>query len=147
VRRAVATAAVLALTVAGCGREQEPPPTQRPGTIVFDGVTANDRGSGEIAGESVSVEAGDFYFAPTVIVAPRSSAGDISRLPGRQVDLEVTAGGAGPHNVRIPEQEIDVDVAAGETVRVLMTLPETGTLVFWCKYHRDRGMAGAFVAA
>jgi plastocyanin len=37
-------------------------------------------------------------------------------------------------------------VAAGETVEVQLSFPESGTLVFVCKYHQDRGMAGALVS-
>jgi plastocyanin len=28
----------------------------------------------------------------------------------------------------------------------VVTFPDSGTVVFTCKYHRDRGMAGALVA-
>jgi uncharacterized cupredoxin-like copper-binding protein len=144
VRRALAVAAA-SLIAAGCGGEPPPPPSQPPGTIVFDGVTANDRGSGQIQGDRAEVEAGDFYFAPTVLLAPGSGDGDISEMPGRQVELEVSAVSGGPHNVQVPDQDVDVDVPPGDTATVLLTLPDSGTLVFWCKYHRDQGMAGAVV--
>ena len=50
------------------------------------------------------------------------------------------------HNLSIETQEFDVDVEPGETITLLVTFPPRGTLVFVCKYHVDKGMAGTLVA-
>ncbi len=34
------------------------------------------------------------------------------------------------------------DVEPGEEGEVTVTVPKSGTLTFYCKYHRDRGMTG-----
>lgn len=133
-----ALAACLALILAtGCsGDDEEGRPTQPANTVVLNGQVANDHGSDAVSasGERVIIEAGDFYFEPTVLTGPA----------GEAVFLQVVSGGQSVHN--LTAGEVDQDVAAGESVDVELSFPDSGTLVFVCKYHRDRGMAGALVA-
>jgi plastocyanin len=133
-----ALAACLALILAtGCsGDDEEGRPTQPANTVVLNGQVANDHGSDAVSasGEQVTIEAGDFYFEPTVLTGPA----------GEAVFLQVVSGGQSVHN--LTAGEVDQDVAAGESVDVELSFPDSGTLVFVCKYHRDRGMAGALVA-
>jgi plastocyanin len=133
-----ALAACLALILAtGCsGDDEEGRPVQPANTVVLNGRVANDHGSDAVSasGERVTIEAGDFYFEPTVLTGPA----------GEAVVLEVVSGGQSVHNLTV--DEVDQDVAAGESVDVELTFPDSGTLVFVCKYHQDRGMAGALVA-
>jgi plastocyanin len=133
-----ALAACLALILAtGCsGDDEEGRPVQPANTVVLNGRVANDHGSDAVSasGERVTIEAGDFYFEPTVLTGPA----------GEAVVLEVVSGDQSVHNLTV--DEVDQDVAAGESVDVELTFPDSGTLVFVCKYHQDRGMAGALVA-
>jgi plastocyanin len=133
-----ALAACLALILAtGCsGDDEEGRPVQPANTVVLNGRVANDHGSDAVSasGERVTIEAGDFYFEPTVLTGPA----------GEAVVLEVVSGGQSVHNLTV--DEVDQDMAAGESVDVELTFPDSGTLVFVCKYHQDRGMAGALVA-
>ena len=136
-RRVVLPAAVSILLAVSCsGDRDEGPPAQPANTVVLDGRVANDHGSVAVsAGETVPVRAGDFYFQPTVLTGPA----------GERVVLEVTVEGDGTHNVSVGD--IDQDVTAEEPQRVELTFPDQGTLVFVCKYHQARGMAGALVTA
>jgi plastocyanin len=90
--------------------------------------------SQDVAGESeLDLELDDFYFEPTVLTG---SAGETLTL-----DLENE--GDTEHNFSLTDQGIDQDVEAGEKAEVSVTFPDSGTLVFFCKYHQDMGMRGA----
>jgi hypothetical protein len=142
-------AACLALIVAtSCsGDDEEGRPGQPANTVVLNGQVANDHGSDSLEpGGSPAMVAGDFYFEPTVVIGPPGGPVDIAAPQGTQVEVSMASEGETDHNVSIEEQDIDVDIAPGETARLVITFPDSGTLVFVCKYHRDRGMAGALVA-
>jgi hypothetical protein len=146
--RPAALAVALALVTTGCAGDEKEPSGQAPNTVVLEGQVANDRGSATIGpDEGPQVTAGDFYFEPTVVIGPPGELEDLAAVDGIQVYLAVTSASQNPHNVSIPDQDIDVDVPPGDDVRIIVTFPDSGTLVYTCKYHRGRGMAGALVAA
>jgi len=111
---------LVALTpvAAACGGDEEGAST------TVGGQKANDHGSQDVD---------DFYFEPTVLTG---SAGETLTL-----DLENE--GDTEHNFSLTDQGIDQDVEAGEKAEVSVTFPDSGTLVFFCKYHQDMGMRGA----
>jgi plastocyanin len=45
------------------------------------------------------------------------------------------------------ENRTDQDVDAGEKAEVTVTIPQSGKLAFYCKYHKQLGMAGALGAS
>jgi plastocyanin len=136
VARPLALSALLVVSAVGCSEDEDQPPAQPANTVVLDGTVANDHGSASVtaSGEHVSVTAGDFFFEPTVITGPA----------GEAVVLDVASDSENIHNVTA--EDVDEDIGPGETVQVQLTLPDSGTAVFVCSYHRDRGMAGALVA-
>lgn len=98
------------------------------------GVKANDHGTKAVEDSGkTEVELDDFYFEPTVLRAK----------PGSQVTLELKNEGSTEHNFTIDSQGIDKDVEAGEDAKVTVTMPKSGELSFYCKYHKSMGMAGA----
>ena len=118
----------LTLVAAACGGDEEGAST------TLGGQKANDHGSQDVAGESeLDLELDDFYFEPTVLTG---NAGETLKL-----DLENE--GDTEHNFSLTDQRIDQDVEAGEKAEVSVTFPDSGTLVFFCKYHQDMGMRGA----
>jgi plastocyanin len=135
-RPALASCLALVLVAACSGDDEEGQPAQPANTVVLDGRVANDHGSATVtaSGELITLVAGDFFFEPTVLTGPA----------GEAVILEVTSQSQNIHNVTAGE--FDQDLATGQTVEVELGFPDTGTLVFVCKYHQDRGMAGALVA-
>lgn len=108
------------------------------GTIKIGDDTANDHGSKDVSGaSSADVELDDFYFDPTVI----------SGTAGQKVTLELENEGTALHNFSLTEQSIDKDVAAGQKVEVTVTIPQSGFLAFFCKYHRAVGMVGELTSS
>jgi len=105
------------------------------GQKTIAGLEANDHGSKNVSGEA-EVELDDFYFEPTVLRGK----------PGSQVTLELKNEGSTEHNLTIDSQSIDQDVEGGEDAKVTVTFPKSGQLSFYCKYHKDMGMAGALAA-
>jgi len=87
-------------------------------------------------GSSVSIEAGDSFFAPTCV----------TDLPAGSITLTVRNSGRALHNVTVESLGIDEDVAAGQTITVTVRVGSS-PLPFFCKYHRTSGMVGALLPA
>lgn len=135
---AARAAATLLLAASACGGGGDPPPARQPaGTVALDGEVANDRGSLHVGpGGDVVVEAGDYFFGPTVVTGPAA----LDR------EVEVRNVGTVRHNISFGELGIDQDLEPGAEATLALTFPEAGSTVFFCKFHRGRGMLGALVA-
>ena len=136
-KRVILGAAILALiaaAVAGCGgySKSKAGGESGGGKKTIAGVSPNDHGSKSVSG-STEVELDDFYFNPTVLKGKA----------GSQVTLELKNESSTEHNLTIDAQGIDKDVEAGEDAKVTVTIPQSGEISFYCKYHKSRGMAGA----
>ena len=131
VARSLGLVLVLALVATACsksGNESEG------GTTTIAGQEANDHGTKDVSGESsVELEQDNFYFEPTILKGS----------PGQELTIELSNEGSALHNFSIPDQSIDQDVQPDTKGEVTVTLPDSGTLVFFCKYHQSRGMVGA----
>ena len=102
------------------------------GKTTVAGVPANNHGTKSVSNEA-EVELDDYYFEPTVLKGK----------PGSSVTLELKNEGSVEHNFTIDSQGIDKDLKAGEDVKVSVTIPKSGVVSFYCKYHKNMGMAGA----
>ncbi len=101
------------------------------------GIEANDHGTTDASDkDELELELDDNYFEPTVIQGS----------PGQTLKLELENEGDAEHNFTLEDQQLDQDVDAGEKAEVTVTFPQSGQLSFYCKYHRDVGMAGALSA-
>src|SRR6266496_3288006 len=101
------------------------------GQITVGSDKANNKGTASIAGkEDVSVEVDSFYFKPTVL---KGSA-------GQQVTLELENESGTLHNFSLPDQKVDQDIQPNQKAEVTVTLPQSGFLEFFCKYHKASGM-------
>jgi plastocyanin len=101
------------------------------GKTTVAGVSANNHGSESVSG-TAEVELDDYYFKPTVLKGK----------PGSDVTLELKNEGSVEHNFTIDSQGIDKDLEAGEDAKVSVTIPKSGVVSFYCKYHKSSGMAG-----
>ena len=74
----------------------------------------------------------DYYFQPAQVVGGA----------GKEITIELSNTGDNEHNFTLDEQNVSKDVEPGEEAEVTVTVPKSGTLIFYCKYHRARGMTG-----
>jgi uncharacterized cupredoxin-like copper-binding protein len=75
------------------------------------------------------------------------AAGVLKGSSGERVTLELKNEGGTEHNFSIDSDHIDKDLEAGASATVTVRIPRSGELSFYCKYHKDRGMAGALAAS
>jgi len=77
---------------------------------------------------------GLYYYEPTCVKAKGT--------------LSVTIKNVGDvlHNFSITSLGISKDIEMGKSVTVSVQLPSSGTLPFFCKYHKTSGMQGAFIS-
>jgi plastocyanin len=128
---------LLAVTVAGCGGKSASTSSSggsggSGGQTVVAGVSANNHGTKSVSSNAV-VELNDYYFKPTVLQG----------RPGSTVTLELKNDGSVEHNFTVSGQNIDENIQPGSSVKVSVTIPKSGAVSFFCKFHESMGMAGA----
>jgi plastocyanin len=134
---------VLLLAAAGCGSSSS---SSSGGTTTEEsggggggqktiaGVKANDHGTKAVVDSGkTEVELDDFYFKPTVLEGKA----------GQKVTLELKNEGNTEHTFTIDSQNVDQDLGPGEEAKVDVTIPKSGVVSFYCKFHKSSGMAGA----
>ena len=92
-------------------------------------TTAASTSSGKSAGE---VEMYDDYFKPKTITGKAGST----------VKIELKNEGNNEHNFKIDSQSADADVTPGKTAEVSVKIPASGSVQFYCEYHKGLGMVG-----
>jgi plastocyanin len=103
-------------------------PVSLPGTV-------NEHGSSTVKdGGDLEMELDDFYFGPTFITGPA----------GAKVKVDLTNEGEKSHTFTIDSAKIDQQLDPGAKATVEVTLPASGSLAFYCRFHVSGGMQGAF---
>ena len=137
--------ALLAVAAAGCGggyggsKSSSSQPASGSGSggqVNAAGVQANNHGTKTVSGET-KVEIDDYYFSPTLLKGK----------PGQKVTVELENEGSVEHSFTIDSQSIDKVIAPGKDVKVTVTMPKSGSVSFYCKFHKSSGMAGALVTS
>jgi plastocyanin len=132
---------VLVLAAAGCGSSSSSSSgttteesSGGDGQKTIAGVKANDHGTKPVEDSGkTEVEMDDFYFEPTVLEGK----------PGQKVELELKNEGETEHSFTIDSQNVDQELGPGEEAEVDVTIPKSGVVSFYCKFHKSSGMAGA----
>jgi plastocyanin len=132
---------LLLLAAAGCGSSSSnssggttTEASGGGGQKTIAGVQANDHGTKAVAAQGkTEVELDDFYFKPTVLQGK----------PGQKVKLELKNEGTTEHSFTIASQGIDQVLQPGDEAEVTVTIPKSGAVSFYCKFHKSSGMAGA----
>jgi plastocyanin len=94
----------------------------------------NDEGTEDATGTTeLELEADDFSFEPTFIRA----------TPGDTLTLTVGNEGDASHTFTVDDQDIDTEVEPGASADVEVTVPDDGTVNFYCRFHLGQGMQGA----
>lgn len=84
------------------------------------------------------VEMYDNYFKPKTITGK----------PGSTVKIELKNEGSNEHNFKIDSQKkADADVEPGEDAAVMVKIPTSGSVQFYCEYHKGLGMVGTLKAS
>jgi plastocyanin len=108
------------------------------GRVVLNGENANNHGTKAVSGGgSQEVEVDSFYFNPTLFTAKS----------GDKLTLTLSNDSKILHNFSVKEQNIDMDIPVGGKITVTVSVPASGTQVFFCKFHRSSGMLGALRVA
>lgn len=129
-RTATTTAALVALllaalTLSACGGGSK------------KSESVGDNGTTDVAGKSsVDLELDDNYFKPQTV----------NGKPGQKLTIELENEGSAEHNFTIDDQSVSQDVEGGKSASVTVTLPRSGTVAFYCKYHKSAGMTGTLAA-
>lgn len=98
----------------------------------------DDRGTKDIgAATTLALELGDFWFAPTYVTA----------AAGTTLSISLTNSGKAPHTFTVQDPNVDVSLDAGGTGSATLTLPASGTVAFYCRFHRAQGMQGGFAVS
>jgi len=126
---------VAAVVLAGCGGSNSS--KSGGGSKTIAGLKANDHGTKSASSGSTEVELDSFYFDPTVIKGK----------PGAKVTLDLKNTSSTEHNFTIDSQHVDKDLQPGKSATVTVTIPSSGQVSFYCKYHKSMGMAGALEAS
>jgi plastocyanin len=138
-RLAVIVAGGVMALVSACGSSSSPTASSGGGassggaTLNINGQSANNHGTKDVSGGgSQDVEVDNNYFSPTVFTGH----------PGDKLTLTLSNESTTLHNFSVSEQNLDMDIAGGAKITATVTFPSSGTLVFFCKYHRSSGMLG-----
>jgi plastocyanin len=103
------------------------------GQKTIAGLTANNHGTKQASSSGkTEVELDDFYFKPTVIEGS----------PGQKVKLKLKNEGKTEHSFTVDSQKIDQTLSPGDETEVTVTIPKSGVVSFYCKFHKSSGMAG-----
>jgi plastocyanin len=70
----------------------------------------------------------------------------ITGKAGSTVKVELKNSGQREHNFKIDGQDADADVEPGEDATVSVKIPASGSVQFYCEYHKGLGMVGTVKA-
>jgi plastocyanin len=95
----------------------------------------NDQGTGTATGGLIEIDQQDNAFSPTFV-----------QIPAGATSLTVTVKNMGHdrHTFSVPTQKIDMVVKPGKSVIVTVSVPGPGAIGFSCRFHKSKGMQGAF---
>ena len=122
---AVLIVATAGLVLAGCGGGGNKEKSDSSET------TAAASTAGGAATVNLTTE--DFKFNPTTL----------SATAGKPVTVSIKNNGNAEHNFSIDSLKVDKDIEKGESETVSFTPSQSGTIEFFCKYHKNsQGMVG-----
>src|SRR4051812_33382649 len=124
---------MTAFAVAACGKSSKSSTSSSATTSSSSAATT----PAAPAAKESELELYDFRFDPKTVKGK----------PGQKVTLELKNEGKTEHNFSVASLHIDKDLEAGKKATVSVTLPKSGTLKFYCSYHRaSHNMVGDLTA-
>jgi YVTN family beta-propeller protein len=102
-------------------------------SVTLEGVAFADHGTLDVGtAAEVTLRADDYYFAPTFLRG----------RPGQRLRLNVENAASTLHNLSMPALGIDRDLPPLGRVDIEVTVPATGPVAFFCKFHGPLGQNG-----
>ena len=139
-------AVAAALFLAACGSSNSSSSNSASTTSASSGggsstkTTSASTGGGKTVTNGGTIQMQDNQFSPATIVGK----------PGQTVKLTLKNVGTAQHNFKIDSQVktgADADVPSGKTAHVTVKIPKSGSLQFYCEYHKSLGMVGTVKAS
>jgi predicted lipoprotein with Yx(FWY)xxD motif len=124
---------IASALVAGCGGSKK----EASQSITLGSLAFSDHGTKDASAvSSLSLEIDDFYFSPSFIKGK----------PGESLKLSLANDSNSLHNLSIAAIGVDQDIQPKGKAEVTVTFPQSGVLLFLCKYHTGQGMNGELLA-
>jgi plastocyanin len=82
---------------------------------------------------TVDLDLYNFYFEPSFVKV----------APGQKLTITLHNEGSVPHTFTAPSLNIDKELQPDAKTTVTVTMPMSGTVPFYCRFHKDNGMQGA----
>lgn len=124
---------LVATACAGEEKQKQQPKSADGDSIMVAGQKANNEGTEDVSGLSdFELEMDDFYFRPTVL----------SGEPGQTITLELLNEGTNPHTFTLDAIQVDLEVPPEQNGTTKVSFPESGALLFYCRFHAGGGMRG-----
>jgi plastocyanin len=103
--------------------------------VKLDGKVSNHGTRTVQSGATTRVLLQDTSYNPTFILVP----------PDGRITLTLQDQGFHAHTFTAPDLNLDLTLAPNTSQTVTVTLPRSGVVSFYCRFHVDKGMQGAFV--
>ncbi|HYZ91217.1 MAG TPA: cupredoxin domain-containing protein [Actinomycetota bacterium] len=129
--------AAVALAVPACAQNESPTLEGSPPPEETSSAAVNDHGTKTFTEQEfeAELELDNFYFEPTFIKSP----GDA------KATLELHNEGSVPHTFTVDALNIDEELEPDATKTITVEIGTETRYEFYCRFHRDQGMSGAFM--
>src|SRR5256885_6804179 len=131
-RKILVVLAIVSIVAAACGGSSKKSSSSggaSSATPVKLSGTVTNKGTATLSGDSIEVEQDDFYFKPTFVKA----------TAGATVKVELHNEGKAEHTFTIDALNIDEDMQPGTKKTVEVKLPSSGSVNYYCRFHRSQG--------
>jgi plastocyanin len=135
-RKAIVFTFAALLLLAACGSSSKSSSSGSSNAPVQLTGQVTNKGTATAANGSISIQATDFAFSPTFVKAPGGST----------LTVNLKNAGQSTHTFTIDSPHVDQTLAPGATMTVKVTVPSSGSVNFYCRFHRTLGMQGAIFA-
>ena len=122
------------LALAACGSSDDNTSSSSSGSSGGAYGSSKTTKTSSASGGSSEIKVGmvDNSFEPTTITGKAGST----------VKVELKNTGQREHNFAIDSQKVNKDVEPGEDATVSVKIPSSGSVQFYCEYHKGLGMVG-----
>ncbi len=101
------------------------------------GSTSSEPPTNVAGKSSTTMSAENFFFTPATL----------DGTAGQKLTITLSNDGSVPHNFSIDDQSINVTLEPGQQKDIQVAFPESGSVQFYCSFHRSSGMVGLLEVA